>query len=293
MPEAVYGRGAAGHAAGWWPFRFIARTSVSGGIFNDSDQPLPLSPDYTFDQFVTGPCNQLAHAASVAVAEKPGKAYNPLFIHGGVGLGKTHLLQAVCQKVLERQPDARILYLSCDSFINQFIRSVEIGDMQQFRFRYRHVDLLVIDDIHFLAGHDRTQEEFFHTFNTLYQQQKQIILTADCPPSEIPELEERLVSRFNWGLVARIEKPCYETRDRDPAEKGEDARPVPAGRCGLLHRRQSGEQHARVGRGHHQASGNEPVARRPDRPGAGQGRPGRQHGGRIRNASRSSRFTMP
>lgn len=183
-----------------------------GGIFSESDQPLPLSPDYTFEQFVTGPCNQLAHAGSIAVAENPGKAYNPMFIHGGVGLGKTHLLQAVCQKVLERQKDARILYLSCDNFINQFINSVEIGDMQQFRFRFRHVEMLIIDDIHFLAGHDRTQEEFFHTFNTLYQQQKQIILSADSPPSEIPELEERLVSRFNWGLVARIEKPCYETR---------------------------------------------------------------------------------
>ena len=183
-----------------------------GGVFNEGDQPLPLSPDYVFENFVTGPCNRLPHAASVAVAEQPGKAYNPLFIHGGVGLGKTHLLQAVCQKVLERQPDARILYLSCDSFINQFITAVETGEMNQFRHRYRHVDMLVIDDIHFLAGRDRTQEEFFHTFNTLYQQQKQIILSADCPPSEIPELEERLVSRFNWGLVARIEKPCYETR---------------------------------------------------------------------------------
>jgi chromosomal replication initiator protein len=161
---------------------------------------------------VTGPCNRLPHAASVAVAEQPGKAYNPLFIHGGVGLGKTHLLQAVCQKVLERTSDARILYLSCDSFINQFITAVETGDMNQFRFRYRQVDVLVIDDIHFLAGRDRTQEEFFHTFNTLYQNHKQIILSADCPPSEIPELEERLISRFNWGLVARIEKPCYETR---------------------------------------------------------------------------------
>jgi chromosomal replication initiator protein len=165
-----------------------------------------------FDSFVTGPCNRLPHAACVAVAEQPGKAYNPLFIHGGVGLGKTHLLQAVCQKVLERENDARILYLSCDSFINQFITAVETGDMNQFRYRYRNVELLVIDDIHFLAGRDRTQEEFFHTFNTLYQQHKQIILSADCPPSEIPELEERLVSRFNWGLVARIEKPCYETR---------------------------------------------------------------------------------
>ncbi|HEX4055709.1 MAG TPA: chromosomal replication initiator protein DnaA [Tepidisphaeraceae bacterium] len=183
-----------------------------GGIFSANDQLMPLSPDYTFDQFVTGPCNQLAHAASVAVAEKPGKTYNPMFIHGGVGLGKTHLLQAVCQKVLERHRDARILYLSCENFIEQFISSVENGEMQQFRGRFRHVDLLLIDDIHFLTGHDRTQEEFFHTFNTLYQQQKQIILSADCPPSEIPELEERLVSRFNWGLVARIEKPCYETR---------------------------------------------------------------------------------
>jgi chromosomal replication initiator protein len=183
-----------------------------GGVFNEGDQPLPLSPDYTFEHFVTGPCNRLAHAASVAVAEQPGTAYNPLFIHGGVGLGKTHLLQAICQKVLEAQPEARILYLSCDSFINQFILAIETGDMHQFRYRYRQVDLLVIDDIHFLAGRDRTQEEFFHTFNTLYQQQKQIILSADCPPSEIPELEERLVSRFNWGLVARIEKPCYETR---------------------------------------------------------------------------------
>ena len=184
----------------------------SGGVFNDADQPVPLNPDYVFENFVTGPCNRLGHAASVAVSEQPGKAYNPLFIHGGVGLGKTHLLQAICQQVLERSSDKRILYLSCDSFINQFITAIETGDMNTFRYRYRHVDLLVIDDIHFLAGRDRTQEEFFHTFNTLYQGHKQIILSADCPPSEIPELEERLVSRFNWGLVARIEKPCYETR---------------------------------------------------------------------------------
>lgn len=183
-----------------------------GGVFNEGDQPLPLNPDYIFEQFVTGPCNRLPHAASVAVAEQPGKAYNPLFIHGGVGLGKTHLLQAVCQKVLDRAPESRILYLSCDTFINQFISSVENGDMNQFRHRYRHVDVLVIDDIHFLRGRDRTQEEFFHTFNTLYQGQKQIILSADCPPNEIPELEERLISRFNSGLVARVEKPCYETR---------------------------------------------------------------------------------
>lgn len=183
-----------------------------GGVFNEGDQPLPLNPDYVFENFVTGPCNRLPHAASLAVSEQPGRAYNPLFIHGGVGLGKSHLLQAVCQKVLEKNQSARILYLSCDSFINQFINAVETGDMNQFRYRYRNVDMLVIDDIHFLAGRDRTQEEFFHTFNTLYQSHKQIILSADAAPSEIPELEERLVSRFNWGLVARIEKPCYETR---------------------------------------------------------------------------------
>jgi chromosomal replication initiator protein len=191
---------------------FHCENLPKGGVFNDGDQPLPLNPDYVFENFVTGPCNRLPHAASVAVSSEPGKAYNPLFIHGGVGLGKSHLLQAVCQKVLETNADARILYLSCDSFINQFISAVEQGDMNTFRHRYRHVDVLVIDDIHFLAGRDRTQEEFFHTFNTLYQGHKQIILSADCPPSEIPELEERLVSRFNWGLVARIEKPCYETR---------------------------------------------------------------------------------
>ena len=191
-------------------FHFDAGT---GGIFNDADQIVALNPDYAFENFVIGPCNRLAHAASIAVAEQPGKAYNPLFIHGDVGLGKTHLLQAVCQKILDRQPDARILYLSCDSFINQFINAVGTGDMNQFRYRYRHVDMLVIDDIHFLGGDKaRTQEEFFHTFNTLYQGHKQIVLSADCPPSEIPELEERLVSRFNWGLVARIDKPCYETR---------------------------------------------------------------------------------
>jgi chromosomal replication initiator protein len=183
-----------------------------GGVFSEGNVSVPLNPDYAFDNFITGPCNRLAHAASVAVSEQPGKAYNPLFIHGAVGLGKTHLLQAACQKLLEQFPDSQIMYLSCDSFINQFMNAVEAGQMNEFRYRYRQVDVLVIDDIHFLGGRDRSQEEFFHTFNTLYQQHKQIILSADCPPSEIPELEDRLVSRFNWGLVARVDKPCYETR---------------------------------------------------------------------------------
>ncbi|MGN6626150.1 MAG: chromosomal replication initiator protein DnaA [Tepidisphaeraceae bacterium] len=183
-----------------------------GGVFSEHNQTVPLNPEYAFDTFITGPCNRLPHAASVAVSEQPGKAYNPLFIHGGVGLGKTHLLQATCQKLLDRNPDAQIMYLSCDSFINQFMSAVEAGQMNEFRYRYRQVDVLVIDDIHFLGGRERSQEEFFHTFNTLYQQHKQIILSADCPPSEIPEMEDRLISRFNWGLVARVDKPCYETR---------------------------------------------------------------------------------
>ncbi len=177
-----------------------------------TEEPLILSPDYTFGNFVIGPGNRLAHAACTAVADQPGRAYNPLFIHGGVGLGKTHLLQAICERMLERQPNARIGYLSCDTFVNHFLESVSHGDMHQFRHRYRHLDILVIDDIHFLTGRDRTQEEFFHTFNTLHQARKQIILSSDAAPNEIPQLEERLVSRFNWGLVARIDKPCYETR---------------------------------------------------------------------------------
>ena len=173
---------------------------------------LVLNPTYTFDQFVTGPCNRLAHAACVAVSESPGKAYNPLFLHGCVGLGKTHLLQAACHRIREVTSDARVLYLSCETFMNHFIEAVERGGMHTFRYRYRHVDILVIDDIQFLAARERSQEEFFHTFNTLYQLQKQIILSADCPPTEIPSLEDRLVSRFNWGLVARMDAPCFDTR---------------------------------------------------------------------------------
>ncbi len=171
-----------------------------------------FSSDYTFDTFVTGPCNRLAHAASIAVSESPGKTYNPLFIHGNVGLGKTHLLQAICHKVVSDAPGSNICYLSCEAFVNHFIEAVEMGQLHDFRYRYRHADVLVIDDIQFLSDHEQTQEEFFHTFNTLYQAQKQIILSCDRSPAQIPDLEERLVSRFNWGLVAQIDRPCYETR---------------------------------------------------------------------------------
>jgi chromosomal replication initiator protein len=173
---------------------------------------IQLNPHYTFETFVRGPSNRLAHAACLAIAESPGKSYNPLFIHGSVGLGKTHLLHATSHKVGIPDGDGRICVLSCEAFVNHFITAVEQGDLHDFRYRYRHVDMLVIDDIQFLSDHEQSQEEFFHTFNTLYQSQKQIILSSDRSPSEIPGLEERLVSRFNWGLVARLDRPCYETR---------------------------------------------------------------------------------
>ena len=171
-----------------------------------------LNPKYTFDNFVVGPCNRFAHAAAVGSAESPGKAYNPFFLHGSVGLGKTHLLQSLCFSLLERNPKTRILYLSCETFVNHFINALENGDLQKFRHKYRNVDVLVVDDIHVLANKDRTQEEFFHTFNTLYQAGKQIVLSSDSPPKDIPTLQERLVSRFKWGLVTEIEPPCFETR---------------------------------------------------------------------------------
>ena len=173
-----------------------------------------LSPDYSFENFVTGPNNRLAHAASVAVARNPGSAYNPMFIHGGVGLGKTHLLQAISQTVLREHPSMSLCYVTCDAFMNNFIECVQHGQMNEFRNRYRFVDVLVIDDIHFLGTgkRERSQEEFFHTFNSLHQTKRQIILSSDSPPSEIPALEERLISRFGWGLVAHVSRPCYETR---------------------------------------------------------------------------------
>jgi chromosomal replication initiator protein len=180
------------------------------GLLLSSD--LGLNPKYTFDNFVVGPCNRFAWAAAAGTAEAPGKAYNPFFLHGSVGLGKTHLLQSLCVSLLERNPKTRILYLSCETFVNHFINALEDGDLQKFRHKYRNVDVLVVDDIHLLANKERTQEEFFHTFNALHQQGKQIVLSSDSPPRDIPTLQERLVSRFKWGLVTEIEPPCYETR---------------------------------------------------------------------------------
>jgi len=187
----------------------LGSNSNDDALFEDE---MVISPDYSFSNFVTGPGNELSYAAAVAVGNQPGTAYNPLFIHGGVGLGKTHLLQAICQAVMQNDPSKRICYLSCETFINQFLDCVQRGQMAQFRTRYRHVDLLVIDDIQFLSNRERTQEEFFHTFNALYQSNKQIVLSSDRPPSDIPKLEERLVSRFGWGLVATVSRPDYETR---------------------------------------------------------------------------------
>jgi len=172
----------------------------------------PRINDYSFETFVTGPCNRLAHAACLAVGESPGTTYNPLFVHGSAGLGKTHLLHATCRRISDANPSAKVAILSCETFVNQFIEAVEHGQIHEFRYRYRHANALVIDDIQFLANHERTQEEFFHTFNTIYQGQNQIILSSDRSPGEIPGLEERLVSRFNWGLVAQVGRPCYETR---------------------------------------------------------------------------------
>jgi chromosomal replication initiator protein len=180
-----------------------------------------LSPDYTFENFIVGPESRLAHAAAEAVSEGLGTAYNPLFIYGGVGLGKTHLLQAVCQRLLDDNSQSiEIHYVSCEGFMTQFMEAVKAGQMADFRHRFRDVDCLVIDDIQFLAKRDRTQEEFFHTFNTLYQSGKQIVLSSDRPPQDIADLEARLVSRFQSGLVVEMNPPSYETRVEIVKQKG-------------------------------------------------------------------------
>ncbi|HEX5732854.1 MAG TPA: chromosomal replication initiator protein DnaA [Blastocatellia bacterium] len=173
---------------------------------------LPLNPKYTFDTFVVGSCNQFAHAAALAVVDMPSKTYNPLYVYGGVGLGKTHLMHAIGQAIKSRNINLRLTYISSEKFMNELINAIRYDKTITFREKYRNIDVLLMDDIQFLAGKERTQEEFFHTFNALYDAQKQIVISSDCPPREIPTLEERLHSRFEWGLIADIQPPDLETK---------------------------------------------------------------------------------
>ena len=198
------------------------KNGENGGVIVSNNQDLQdpdieisnktLNPKYTFDTFVVGNNNRFAHAAAIAVGDKPGESYNPLFLYGGVGLGKTHLMQAIGNRILQNNRSAKILYVTSEKFTNQLINAIKDNKNEVFRNKYRTIDVLLIDDIQFIAGKERVQEEFFHTFNALYEDKKQIIISSDKPPREIQFLEDRLKSRFEWGLLADISCPDYETR---------------------------------------------------------------------------------
>jgi len=183
------------------------RRSKNGFLLNPN-----LNPNYTFENFVVGSCNQFAHAAATAVVKNPAKSYNPLYVYGGAGLGKTHLMNAIGHNILKSHRTLKILYITTEKFMNDLINHLQYGKILDFRQKYRSVDVLLIDDIHYLSGRERTKEEFFHTFNHLYDSQKQIVISSDCPPKEIPNLEERFSSRFEWGLIADLKPPDIETR---------------------------------------------------------------------------------
>jgi chromosomal replication initiator protein len=197
-----------------------AVVTVSNPSASPQSEPA-LSSKYTYESFVVGSCNQFAHAASLAVAEAPGRTYNPLYLYGGVGLGKTHLMHACGHAIKARNQHLKLCYISSERFMNDLINAIRYDKTQSFREKYRSVDVLLIDDVQFMAGKERTQEEFFHTFNALYDQQKQIVISSDCPPREIPTLEERLHSRFEWGLIADIEPPDLETKIAILKRKGD------------------------------------------------------------------------